>query len=122
MHFQLRDLTGQRFGELVALEHVGYDRFRRALWRCECSCGAMKTVRSNNLLQHHTISCRHVNDANCSALGRARKTKFDVAEAKRLRTLGWGYKRIGQVLGAWPGAVYRELTGKVWGRKTEVAA
>lgn len=32
------DITGQRFGRLVALSYEGVDRYRRALWRCLCDC------------------------------------------------------------------------------------
>jgi hypothetical protein len=59
---QVRDLTGQTFGELLVIDHVGFDRHRHAMWECECSCGATKVVRSNNLLarKNPTVSCTHV--------------------------------------------------------------
>lgn len=53
-----RDLTGQRFGKLIALECVG----RRvsdgsAYWRCACDCGRFTVTSSNKLLQGQTTSC-----------------------------------------------------------------
>ncbi len=53
-----RDLTGQRFGKLIALECVG----RRvsdgsAYWRCACDCGRFTVTSSNKLLQGKTTSC-----------------------------------------------------------------
>lgn len=53
-----RDLTGQRFGKLIALERVG----RRvsdgsAYWRCVCDCGCSTVTSSNKLLQGKTTSC-----------------------------------------------------------------
>lgn len=44
------DLTGQRFGELTALELVpGADKFNRRLWRCRCDCGGECVVATNSL-------------------------------------------------------------------------
>lgn len=57
MHPLVKDLTGQRFGRLVALEHVGSIRGRRASWRCRCDCGATCTVVSAELLTGRTRSC-----------------------------------------------------------------
>lgn len=53
-----QDLTGRRFGKLIALELVG----RRvsdgsAYWRCVCDCGAITVTSSNKLLQGKTTSC-----------------------------------------------------------------
>ena len=35
---QKRDLTGERFGKLVALRKTGVDKYGNAVW--ECRCGA----------------------------------------------------------------------------------
>ncbi len=51
------DLSGKVFGKLTALEHVGFDQSRKAMWRCLCSCGGEKIVRGNNLVSGRTISC-----------------------------------------------------------------
>lgn len=53
-HFQ--DLTGQRFGKLVALERVNEER-RGFLWKCQCECGKLAEVKSYSLLNGHTRSC-----------------------------------------------------------------
>lgn len=52
-----RDLTGQRFGRLVAERFVGTDKHRRALWLCICDCGEKTTVSSPNLTVGYTKSC-----------------------------------------------------------------
>jgi len=51
------DLTGQRFGWLTAIRHVGNDSAHRALWECRCGCGALAMVNSNALVQGMTRSC-----------------------------------------------------------------
>lgn len=50
------DITGQRFGHLVALARVG-SRSNQALWRCLCDCGNTVDVAMGNLKSGHTISC-----------------------------------------------------------------
>lgn len=46
---KVKDITGKRFGSLVALERVGSDNQRHSTWRCKCECGIIKTVASHNL-------------------------------------------------------------------------
>ncbi len=42
------DLTGQRFGSLVALRFYGMYR-RRTYWLCQCDCGRTPRVAMGNL-------------------------------------------------------------------------
>ena len=55
------DLTGQRFGRLVAIEHAGRvvnkSGFRTTLWRCKCDCGKESIVRYPLLVSGNTRSC-----------------------------------------------------------------
>lgn len=46
------DITGQRFGRLIALEYVG-----KTKWKCICDCGAVKEVRAYDLKAGNTLSC-----------------------------------------------------------------
>ena len=52
----MKDLTGQRFGKLVAIRPVG-TKSRRVLWECACDCGKLCEVTSDHLLSGHTTSC-----------------------------------------------------------------
>jgi hypothetical protein len=52
-----KDLTGHRFGRLVAVEKVGADRHGSALWRCECDCGAEKVASRRDLRIQAILSC-----------------------------------------------------------------
>lgn len=51
------DITGRRFGRLVALARVENASDGRPQWLCLCDCGKQKVVRSGSLKQGHTKSC-----------------------------------------------------------------
>lgn len=48
------DLTGQRFGRLVAVEPAGKDRRGKTLWRCICDCGSEKNINAAELTRTGT--------------------------------------------------------------------
>lgn len=50
------DLTGQRFGRLVAVERSG-SQCGNATWLCRCDCGGQAVVSGLNLKSGHTKSC-----------------------------------------------------------------
>lgn len=51
---KFKDLTGQVFGELTALEYVG-----KGYWKCECSCGVVKDIKGEHLRNELIRSCGH---------------------------------------------------------------
>jgi len=51
------DLTGQRFGRLIALKDVGSGYGRSRVWLCLCDCGNKKNVASRYLKGGATKSC-----------------------------------------------------------------
>ena len=54
----LKDLTGQRFGRLVAIKIVSRDdKNRKPKWLCKCDCGKETIVGSTDLLSGTTKSC-----------------------------------------------------------------
>jgi hypothetical protein len=54
---QAKDITGQRFGRLIALGPVGRNRHGNLLWICRCDCGNETTVSAITLRAEHTRSC-----------------------------------------------------------------
>lgn len=60
------DMTGQRFGKLVVLSRALVHRSRSALWRCQCDCGAVKTVPGHNLRRGAVKTC----NTGCKRKGR----------------------------------------------------
>lgn len=52
-----RDLTGQRFGKLIALEPMGSNG-KAMTWRCKCDCGNEQFITtSHHLISGNTQSC-----------------------------------------------------------------
>ncbi len=51
------DLTGQRFGRLIAIAPVGKAKNGNYLWDCACDCGAHTVVTSSGLRSGATVSC-----------------------------------------------------------------
>lgn len=47
-----KDITGVRFGRLVALEYLGCSK-----WRCKCDCGEEKIISIDALNSGRTVSC-----------------------------------------------------------------
>lgn len=50
------DLTGQRFGGLVAIRRA-LPAGKQSRWLCRCDCGSESTVHLGNLRNGHTVSC-----------------------------------------------------------------
>ena len=51
------DITGKRFGMLVAIEPTKERISKHIVWKCKCDCGNICYVTSNNLLNGHKKSC-----------------------------------------------------------------
>lgn len=52
-----KDISGQVFGRLTAIERVGKNRFGHSLWKCACSCGNETTTLLQSLTRGITRSC-----------------------------------------------------------------
>lgn len=55
---RVKDITGQKFGQLTALSPAGRGRTtRRQVWRCLCDCGQETFVEGVLLRNGHRVSC-----------------------------------------------------------------
>jgi hypothetical protein len=52
-----KDLTGQRFGKLLAVSPVGRDEYRNWLWLCNCDCGNTTLAATFRLTNGDAKSC-----------------------------------------------------------------
>ena len=52
-----KDITGQRFGKLVAIAPAWTDGQQQLHWKCRCDCGAISYPLGYSLRTGHTTSC-----------------------------------------------------------------
>lgn len=58
-----RDISGQIFGELVALEPTEERKNGSVVWKCKCSCGKIHYVSVHDLVNNRIFSCGHSNES-----------------------------------------------------------
>ncbi len=70
------DITGQRYGRLVAIEYAGYFEQRsgkkRSWWKCQCDCGRIVDVCLLQLRSGRTQSCGCLKSEVTAELNRTR--------------------------------------------------
>ena len=102
---RIRDLTGQTFGDLTALEMMPRKN-RRTYWRCKCGCGNETVVSMGNLVSGHTKSC-----GDCSKIiqhngfmeyvhKNGRSFLFDAEDLAKIQKCQWNISPDGYVHGA----------------------
>lgn len=74
------DISGVRFGNLVALEPAGSKNGRR-LWKCQCDCGGVAISLAASLQSGNTRSCGCLR----SNLARERFTKHGAKTGRKVR-------------------------------------
>lgn len=52
-----KDYAGKKFNMLTAIKDVGRDKYNNRLWKCQCECGNMTTVKTVKLTNGYTKSC-----------------------------------------------------------------
>ena len=79
-----KDLTGQVFGRLTAIEHLGLRKTRR-FWLCRCSCGIEKEVVGYALMEGNTKSCGCLQSDNRYKHGQAYTSTYTTWESMKGR-------------------------------------
>lgn len=73
MDKRIKDITGQRFGRLIVLEHCEERRsYRSSMWKTQCDCGANKLFTRASLVQAGVKSCGCLMRENVAAASRRR--------------------------------------------------
>lgn len=74
-----KDLAGQKFGRLTAVEATRTLGNKRA-WRCRCECGREVVSATGNLTNGHTASCgclrRELTSKRCKTHGRVKSPEY----------------------------------------------
>ena len=65
-----KDLTGQCFGRLTVVKSAGTNKFKKALWHCQCACGNTAVVIGSKLLNGETRSCGCIHSEASAENGR----------------------------------------------------
>lgn len=57
LNLKILDLSGKRFGKLVAVDIVSKSRSGNMRWRCQCDCGKVVDCLSTHLVSGNSNSC-----------------------------------------------------------------
>lgn len=75
------DITGQRFGRLVAISKAP-SRSGKTYWLCQCDCGNQKEIQTNHLIKGQIQSCGCMrNNKGQHVIDLRRRVKIALVEA-----------------------------------------
>lgn len=74
MNGRIKDITNQRFGNLIALKYVGSNNDKKAMWECICDCGNTYVTTGKSLRLNLTTSCGCVKIQRAIQMGNKNKT------------------------------------------------
>ena len=86
---KIRDLTGQRFGKLVAVAPTGERSRGYVVWECLCDCGNTVLVRSGELQSGDKTSCGCKKKASMEGMRFGRLTVLRETEKRRGGAIVW---------------------------------
>ena len=86
------DISGQRFGRLIAIERVEVPNSTRAMWRCKCDCGNEKITSGVNLRRGKALSCGCLHKETVAKINKETKTKHGESQS-RLYSIWRGMKK-----------------------------
>lgn len=83
------DLSNKNFGRLTVLRRAENSKHGAARWDVRCVCGAVKTVRTDQLTAGNTVSCgcylREVTRARTTTHGKTKSFEYGVWSAMKKR-------------------------------------
>lgn len=86
------DITGKRYGKLVAIRPTEERRFGKVVWECKCDCGNTRYVASSELQNGHVKSCgclrsygETLTEQVLKDLGLVYKTQYQFADLVSLK-------------------------------------
>lgn len=71
--YNLKDLTGQKFGKLTVIKRVKSNKIGKTQWLCQCECGNEKIITGYSLTRGATKSCGCMKTKQIKKLHRKRK-------------------------------------------------
>src|SRR5215475_4653136 len=79
-HFLFRDITGERFGRLIAIKPTKKRLNGHIAWLCHCDCGVKKLISGKKLRTGNTVSCGCRKKEGLAATHGATRGKAKTAE------------------------------------------
>lgn len=80
------DITGQRFGLLVANYRVGFSRDNKQLWSCLCDCGQTKIANRVRLMNGKSRSCGCLRKETNKTHGKSYTPEFKLLTGAKARS------------------------------------
>lgn len=87
------NLTGKRFGQLIAVSHEGRTEGGRAIWRFACDCGGQKIAEAANVKSGRTRSCGCAAQEQRKAAAQSQRHALSASEVPRERKAWEGMLR-----------------------------
>ena len=82
---QIKNISGQRFGRLVALHMTSRRMGGKIAWRCQCDCGKVVDVAGASLRNRNTKSCGCINRSGRPTHGKSDSPEYIVWMGMRQR-------------------------------------
>lgn len=76
-----KNLTGQKFGRLTVLNEDFIDKKHCIHWLCQCDCGRITSVRTDQLTSGRTKSC------GCLAIEKAKESSLENSNKQRAKNI-----------------------------------
>lgn len=83
----MKDLTGQRFGMLIALEPTSKRVDGKIVWKCKCDCGNLHYTANPNLTSGDTTSCGCHHSKICSSIEKGGNGTSERAKCAKLKNI-----------------------------------
>ena len=88
----IKDITGQRFGKLIAVRPTDERRHEGVVWECQCDCGNTTFVSVNHLQNGHTQSCGCARALDLTGQRFGRLTAVRKTDERRGTSIVWECK------------------------------
>lgn len=74
MEMKFKNLKGERFGRLIAIDYVGKNKSKNSMWVCKCDCGNItKPIINSSLIKGRTKSCGCLEKENLNNIQKEKK-------------------------------------------------
>ncbi len=77
------DLTGERFGHLVAITDTGLRCGTNCIWLCKCDCGSYRMVSTGKLRSKEVRSCKECNKGGLKDSGKDNEEAYKILERRK---------------------------------------